>query len=147
MPEQQLDEAAQPLETQEMQSVHHDNTNEDEKPTSATVTSISNDCLPLTDFGDKRNRIPTILEKAGPLLFAKLEHQNWLEMIGDALKFDFSSAAAMRNLFNTTPVEEFSLQQLLLTFYWFFRGVHNCNGDRRFIERALDNSQCMEFFI
>lgn len=106
----------------------------------------ANDCLPLQDFGKlKENGVPGILIRILPSLAKALNTEKWPQLIRTAFDEGYSSPDEMRQLFKRDP-SKYSMRQRLLIFFWFFRGVTNCNGKRRFIERAKDERNGMWSF-
>lgn len=107
-------------------------------------------CLPFEVFyhnSEMTDKIPQRLKQVALLLVDKFAYNNIPRSmlfstfsIINSFRQSFSSVEEMYGLLKK-PKETLTLRDILLQFYWFFRGVHICNNAIILADRTLGMSQ------
>lgn len=115
------------------------------KPTDkheVTFKAPTVDCIALKDFGLFENGIPSKLLLAAEMLGDGMESSpDWPVQIANSLNNDFSTSKHIVDLLNG-DMDDLTLRDSALIFYWYFRSVQKCGRARSFIDRAMDEQDC-----
>lgn len=79
--------------------------------------------------------IPTRLRQIAKQLVNKFnKHTPWTTQVMDSFREGFLTVKEMEDVLRK-PVKKLTLREMLLHFYWFFRGVHMCDDEEVFVDR------------